>query len=489
MIDPKNYVHPGLNSEDYNRIFKAIMQRSRDGLFVTNHTGSVVMINRASEKMCNIKASQVLGRNVGELVRLGMWNHAVALRVIEEKKAITMVQTMQSKKKILSTGIPIFDEARNLRFVLVNDRDISTLSYQFETLEIREPLENPLRIEMSEYGMAADQLEDMVVRSPAMAKVLHSAIRAARFDIPLVFTGESGVGKSIIARLVHRISDRRNGPFVDLNCGAIANNLLESELFGHERGAFTGAAANGKKGLVEGAGKGTLFLDEIGEIPLNLQVKLLKFLESRELRRVGGVEPIKIDTRIIAATNRDLETMVQEGTFRSDFYFRLNIVPTHIPPLRERREEIEPLSLFFLDRFNKKYKTRKVLSKTVRQVLNEYHFPGNVRELENVIKCLATMTEGDLIRTKHLPTYLHTGFDGCSTTGGGELSAYQLAVLVYEQKLIKDAIQKHGSQRKAAKVLGLNQSTLSRKLKELPCVRVVHNASLNAGEESIQCDA
>lgn len=473
-IDPKEYVFPDLREKDITTIFKAIMQRSKDGLFVTDNAGKVVMINRATEKMCDIKASNVIGRNARELVRLGMWNHCVASRVIEEKKAITMIQTTRRKKKILTTGIPIFNEADELMFVLINDRDITTLSYLFETLEVSEVEKAPVRFELSEYGMAADEMEDIVVRSAAMADVLNSAMRAARFDIPLVFTGESGVGKSMIAKLVHRLSERRNGPFIDLNCGAIAGNLLESELFGHEKGAFTGAASNGKKGLVEGADKGTLFLDEIGELPLDLQVKLLRFLESREMRRVGGVDTIKIDTRIIAATNRDLETMVHEGTFRSDLYFRLNIVPTHIPSLRERRDEIEPLSMFFLERFNKKYKTRKILSEAVRKALNEYHFPGNVRELENLIKRLVTMTEGNLIRPKHLPPTLLKDFAPCSPTGLQGLTQYQRAVVLFEQRLIKEAVAKYGSQRKAAKILGLNQSTLSRKLKVLPCPTIVH---------------
>ncbi|WP_022667842.1 sigma-54 interaction domain-containing protein [Desulfospira joergensenii] len=459
-----NYVCASLSEEDRNRIFKAIMQRSRDGLFVTDHTGKVVMINQATEEMCEIKSSQVIGRNVKDLVRMGMWNHAVALRVINEKKIISRVQTIHNKKKILTTGIPIFDSTGRLRFVLTNDRDVSTLSCLFETLELQEPLETPLRFELSEYSKAADEMEGIIVHSAVMANVLNKALRTARYDIPLVFTGESGVGKSMIARLVHRISSRRDQPFVDLNCGAIAENLLESELFGHEKGAFTGASLKGKKGIVECADNGTLFLDEIGEIPLNLQVKLLKFIESREIRRVGGTSSKKINVRIITATNRNLEEMVKMRSFRGDLFFRLNVVPIKIPALRERREEIKPLALMFLNRFNKEFNTRKTLSKTVLETLIHYDFPGNVRELENMVKRLIAISEGDLIRVKHLPQALRSDFADKQVFGEDAMTDYQQTVAAFEKQIILEAVRKHGSQRKAAQALGLNQSTLSRKI-------------------------
>lgn len=463
MSEP-NYVCTSLSEEDRNQIFKAIMQRSRDGLFVTDHKGKVVMINRATEEMCDIKASQVLGRNVRDLVRMGMWNHAVALRVINEKQTISQVQTIHNKKKILTTGVPIFDSSGSLRFVLTNDRDVSTLSYLFETLELQEPLEAPVRFGLSEYSKVADEMEGIIVHSTVMANALNKALRTARYDIPLVFTGESGVGKSMIARLVHRMSARRDQPFVDLNCGAIAENLLESELFGHEKGAFTGAAVKGKMGIVEYADKGTLFLDEIGEVPLNLQVKLLKFLESREIRRVGGITPKKIDVRIIAATNRDLDQMVKDRSFRGDLFFRLNVVPIKIPALRERREEIKPLAQMFLNRFNQEFNTRKTLSKTVLETLTLYDFPGNVRELENMIKRLIAISDEDLIRVKHLPQVLRNSFVDQQVPSLELMNGYQQIVASFERQIILEAIRKYGSQRKAALALGLNQSTLSRKI-------------------------
>lgn len=465
MTPGNRETYQGLGPKDAEMIFEAIMQHSKDGIFVTDRHGVVVMVNRATEEMCAIDANEILGRNVRDLVKEGFWDPSVSLAVIAKKRTVSLIQTTRRQKRLLSTGIPIFDKAGELRFVIVNDRDISFISTTIDVLEAEEAPDERVRFELSELGLAAAEMEGLVVRSKGMAEILRTAVRAARFDIPLVISGESGVGKSMLARLVHHLSQRRNGPFVDLNCGAIAPNLLESELFGHEKGAFTGAAASGKKGLFQVAHKGTLFLDEIGDVPLALQVKLLKFLESKTLIRVGGVTPISIDTRIIAATNRDLEEMVAEGSFRSDLFFRLNVVPIRIPPLRERKEEIEALTRHFLERFNAEFGTHKVITKSARMALREYGFPGNVRELENLIKRLVTMTEGDFIRIKHLPQMLLKVLPCGSDCSGDELRTYQEEVAAFERRIILSAIEKHGSQRKAARALGLSQSTLSRKLK------------------------
>ena len=510
IFKSKSGIAHTLKSSDFGMIFEAIMAHSRDGLFVVDPDGVVLMVNHATEEMFDFKAHEVLGRNVNDLVDEGFYNPSVSVLVIEKKVAISLIQTTRHGKRILSTGIPIFNDAGALQFVLVNDRDISLINTLAETLHSDDLTENNFRMELSDLDLAATVLEGMVIESPTMIKVIKTAVRAAGFDIPLVITGESGVGKSMIVRLIHQLSSRRNGPFADLNCGAITETLIESELFGHESGAFTGASLKGKRGLVEIAHKGTLFLDEIGEIPLALQVKLLKFLEKMEFIRVGGRESVRIDTRIIAATNRNLEKMVEEGTFRSDLYYRLNVVPIVIPPLRERTEEIVSLAQFFMEKFNKEFGADKVLSESAKGVLLRYPFHGNVRELENLIKRLVTMTENDFIRTQDLPDALFKG-------GGSELSeikgeggavnrhggssatpehennvstttvkdenlaiekrsdpthldsngvGYRDEIASYEVRKIQDAIKKYGSQRKAAAALGVSQSTLSRKLKK-----------------------
>ena len=466
MLKKKPGLLPSLKLEDFELIFESIMENSKDGLFVVDKEGLVVMVNQATQDMFDFKTSEVLGRNVRDLVKEGFYHPSVSVLVIQQKKIISLIQTTRHRKKILSTGIPIFDDAGQIKFVLVNDRDISHINMLAQSLYPEDLPDESLRLDFSDKDLASIELEKMVLKSPAMIQVVQTIIQASKFDIPMVLTGESGVGKSMIARFLHQLSQRRNYPFIDLNCAAIAPSLIESELFGHERGAFTGASASGKKGLFEMADKGTLFLDEIGEIPLPIQVKLLKFLESMELIRVGGTAPIKINTRIIAATNQDLEEMVASGLFRRDLYFRLNVVPVRIPSLNERPKDILPLALSFLDRFNLEFNTRKTLSQAVCQVISQYDFPGNVRELENLIRRLITMTKTDSIDLGHLPSVL-TKEKRKEKFQGKETKTFQDEISAFEQQKFTQAVEKYGSQRKASKALGISQSTLSRKLKKL----------------------
>jgi len=457
MLKKKPGLSPSLKLEDFELIFESIMKNSKDGLFVVDKEGVVVMVNKASE---------VLGRNVQDLVTEGFYQPSVSILVIQQKIVISLIQTTRHKKKILSTGIPIFDGAGEIKFVLVNDRDISHINMLAQSLYPEDLPRDRIRLDFSDKDLASIELEKMVIKSPAMIKVVQTIIQASKFDIPMILTGESGTGKSMIARLVHQLSRRRNYPFTDLNCAAITPSLIESELFGHERGAFTGASVSGKKGLFEMADKGTLFLDEIGEIPLPIQVKLLKFLETMELIRVGGTSPVKINTRIIAATNQDLEEMVAQGKFRRDLYFRLNVVPVHIPSLGERPEDILPLALSFLNRFNQEFNIKKKLSQPVCQVLSQYDFPGNVRELENLIKRLVTMTASDCIDLGDLPSFLARE-KRPDLPQKPETLTFQDEISAFEQEKLFQAVEKYGSQRKAAKALRMSQSTLSRKLKKL----------------------
>lgn len=462
MFDKNLLIH-NIKASDIASIFEGIMRYSKDGLFVTDHEGTILMVNRATEKMVEFEARDILGLNAREMVAAGYYDKSVAIEVIEKNQPVSMIQYSRNGKKILATGIPIHDEKGGLRFVLVNDRDISSLENLTESLE-QELLGQEFRYEFSDLGVAATELQEVLVKSAAMHAVLKTAIRAARFDLTLVITGESGVGKSMIARAVHRLSERRNGQFVEVNCGAISDSLLESELFGHEKGAFTGAAPTGKKGLLEIAHGGTLFLDEVGEIPLHLQVKLLRFLEGGGIVRVGGVKTIEINTRVIAATNRNLEQMVENGDFRSDLYYRLNVVSLHIPSLRERREEVSPLITYFLDRFNKDFRVNKTLSRAARNSLLIYSFPGNIRELENLIRRLVAMTEEDVIKVCHLPECYQKTDAGESVSPTGSAKGRLEDVRVFERQILEEAIRKHGSQRKAARALGISQSTISKKL-------------------------
>jgi transcriptional regulator with PAS, ATPase and Fis domain len=283
----------------------------------------------------------------------------------------------------------------------------------------------------------------------------------------VLILGESGVGKEMVANLIHETSDRKNSPFIKVNCGAIPENLLESELFGYEGGAFTGAKKEGKMGLFELANKGTLFLDEIAEMPLALQVKLLRVLQEREVMRVGGVKPVAVNVRIIAATNRNLHEDVQKGNFREDLYYRLNVIPLSILPLRERREDILPLASYFIEQFNQKYLTKKTLSAETAEAFELYNWPGNVRELQNIVERLIVMSDGDEIQHLHLPeeiTNLSSNRDKVQVL---DILPLKECMEMAEKQLLRLAKQKYSSTVKIADALQVNQSTISRKLQKL----------------------
>ncbi|MCF8067941.1 MAG: sigma 54-interacting transcriptional regulator [Desulfobacterales bacterium] len=474
MIKKNNSLMQKVNPEDFGMILNAIIHFSKEGIFVADDNGDVVLVNEASANLNGLPIKELLHKNVHDLVANGYCERSATIEVLKTKKTVSLINITKDNKKILTTGIPVFDESDNIKFVFVNERDITLLNKLSRMLEKNKLPEDQDHINFLNSSLVKEILKDYIFESNDMYIVVQTAIQAAEFDMDVIITGESGVGKGVIANLIHKLSDRREGPFADINCGAIAGNLLESELFGYAEGAFTGARRKGKIGYFESAHKGSLFLDEIGEIPLPLQVKLLKFLENKEIIRVGSVTPKKIDTRIIAATNKDLETQVKIGQFRKDLYFRLNVIPIHIPPLRKRKSDIEPLINFFLDKFNSKYNVNKTVSRETVDALTEYHYPGNVRELENLFKRLVTMSRSNVIELSDLPEAILKAIDhdfGQEILSG---KALQDAVMKYEAKLILEAIDKYGSQRKAAQKLGMDQSSLSRKLKKLTSPKLIH---------------
>jgi transcriptional regulator with PAS, ATPase and Fis domain len=302
-----------------------------------------------------------------------------------------------------------------------------------------------------------------------MRDVLALALRVARVDAPILIQGETGVGKEVVARLIHAKSHRSDkGPFVKIDCGAIPENLLESELFGYEKGAFTGARDQGKRGRFELAEGGSLFLDEIEALSMNLQVKLLSAVQDLEIVPIGGSNPKKINTRIIAASNKDLRRMVRDNTFREDLFFRLNVVPIYIAPLRERKEDILPLVNTYLQKYNAKYERNKRLSRPVMDCLREYQWTGNVRELANLIEQLVVVTYEDEIMPEDLPRDVRSAArTNLSDFHLHNNSSLKEAVLDFQARLIQEAINKYGSARKAAHFLKVNPSTLTRKIRRV----------------------
>ncbi len=316
-------------------------------------------------------------------------------------------------------------------------------------------------------------IEDFICESRPMAVVVDEVLSVAKYDCNVLITGDTGVGKEKIASLIQKNSVRNMQPYIKVNCAAISDNLIESEFFGYEKGAFTGAGASGKKGYFELADNGTLFLDEIGELPLEMQAKLLRVLQDGEFYKVGGTNPIKANLRIISATNKNLEEMMQEKIFRRDLYYRLNVFPIRIPNLRERKEEIEPLAKHFVEKYNEKFGMKKTLAQEVLTFLKQCEWPGNIRELENVIqRLMITAPQGEITGIDFMRE-IHTDlFDSKKETWAitdmEETSSLNLTHLVdlFEKNIIKSAMEKYGTSRKTASAIGISQTQFIRKKKK-----------------------
>ena len=444
-----------------------IIDSSFDGLWICDHEGKVIRINKASERINQVKAEEVVGKNMRELITEGFFDKSVTLEVLRRKTAVTMIQQIKGDKRILVTGNPIFNEKGEIAFVVTNDRDITELDNLRGQLQEAQALAKGYISKLSELEMKGVDLSNIIFRSEGMEIIIQVALRVAPVDTTVLLLGESGVGKGMIAKLIHKHSERSTGPFIRVDCAGIPDSLIESELFGYENGAFTGAKTEGKPGLFELANKGTLFLDEIGEIPLSSQSKLLRFLEDHEIIRIGGTEPKEIDVRVITATNKKIDEMVSSKLFREDLYYRLNVVPIHIPPLRERRDDILSLIFHFLNKFNHAYQKKKVLSPEVIETLSKHDFPGNIRELSNMIERLVVVTEKDRIESPDLPNSV-TGFISRTIPHPflSENIPLKDALKKFESIIIEKTIQKYGSQHEAAKILKVDQATISRKMKK-----------------------
>ncbi|MGE5380150.1 MAG: sigma 54-interacting transcriptional regulator [Methylocystaceae bacterium] len=444
-------------SEELN----AIIESSFDGIFVTDAQGLVLRVNKAYERITGISGSDIIGRSMDDLVEEGLFNRSVTLQVIQDRQPVTITQEVKGNKVILVTGNPIFDIRGNVIRVVTNVRDITELNQLQRRLEAIHSLSDHYRQELQALRLQLDGKSDIVVRSPKMQEVYDLAIRLAGVDSTVLISGESGVGKELVADVIHKNSKRKENPYIKINCGAIPESLLESELFGYEGGAFSGARKEGKAGLFEVADEGSIFLDEISEMPLNLQVKLLRVLQERSLVRVGGVHPIDVNVRIIAATNRDLEVMVKEQRFRQDLYYRLNVVPVTIPPLRQRKEEIPALAYHFFNKYNRKYSLNCEISEVVINSLTEYDWPGNVRELENIIERLLVTSKGCVIDLDNLPSQFRN-YRGLSSAKI-KIQPLKKAVDNLEKDLLTEAFKEFKTTRRVAQVLGIDQSTVVRK--------------------------
>jgi PAS domain S-box-containing protein len=445
---------------------EAIINSMSDGLWVCDGQANVLRINPASARLNSIEPALVVGRNMKALVEERVFDRSVTLEVIRTGKSVNMLQSRRGRKLVV-TGTPVRDDAGELIRVVVNERDVTEIESLQRDLEEQEALRDRFRDEMLELQIEKAESRRVIARSPAMQRALRQAIKVSGADSTVLVLGESGVGKGLFADLIHKHSARAEKPLVKVNCGAIPDSLVEAELFGYEKGAFTGAQAKGKAGYFELAEGGTLFLDEIAELPLSSQVKLLRFLEDHRITRVGGTASRELDVRILAATHRDLQEMVDRGLFRLDLFYRLNVIPLPIPPLRERAECILPVLRHYIDLYGTRLGTRRRLSRAATDALLSYRWPGNVRELMNLCERLVVMSDTEVIDVGDLPPNI-TAADGEATvtpTAFDDETTLEEAIERTERVVLLRARQRHGNQTDMARALGVNQSTIARKLK------------------------
>lgn len=468
MIEPNNSMHHNAYS------LEEVMDNSYDSIFVTDAAGNILMANPTAERLLNLSTTQMVGKNIRELVEQGYWDKSIALEAIEKRTTVTGVIKTRDGVNLMCTSRPLFDNQGNITIVISNSRDRDTLVKLAQTLDKERELVQRYKDEVQYLREQGVKNQHLVAESTAMKNLLLEANSVGSTETSVLLYGQSGTGKEILAKYIYSISRRAKEAFITVNCSAIPENLIEAELFGYEKGSFTGADAKGKPGLFELADKGTIFLDEIGEMPLVLQAKLLRVLENGEVRRIGGTTSKKVNFRLICATNRDLNMMVAAKTFREDLYYRINVVPLHLAPLRERPEDIMAMSDMFLMELNKKYGYDKVFSSETLNGFLNYSWPGNARELRNLIERLAITTRGRVIdyqveEMTNLPgnrvTGLNHGENGTFCIQVSSKAPLKKIMSQVEQEYIKNILQEcNGCVSEAARILSIDRSAIYRKV-------------------------
>ncbi len=455
---------------ELNQQLTAIIQTSPDGIWVCDGNGKVLILNEAAEKFQGCKAADILGRNIVDLVKEGLFDVSATLQVVETQKPVSVMQYVtKTKKYLLVSGVPIFSTADGkIILVVTHGRDMTQLNSIKEALEESRLVTEKFREELSELSALELQKNEIIAESKKTRQVLQLALKLAKIEAATVLIlGESGTGKGLLAKFIHQNSKRNHAPFIQINCAALPESLLEAELFGYEKGAFTGASEKGKAGLFELAHGGTLFLDEIGDLPLTVQAKMLKYLDDREVLRLGSLKPRRIDCIIIAATNRNLEALTQVGKFREDLFFRLNSFSFIIPPLRERQEDVIEMLNYFQRKYAEQYHVKSKLSKRTLRKLQSYPFPGNVRELENLVKKAVVLGDEGLLENKvgkgKSPKVLSIPSIVPLEQMGESLASIMAAT---EKELLSNAMSTGRTTREIAALLKVDQSTVVRKMKK-----------------------
>jgi PAS domain S-box-containing protein len=450
--------------------FDSILDVLTDGIYLSDRDGNTLKVNTMYEKLIGLKREDLVGRKVQDLVKEGVFDVVLNPQIVKTGQPSTSVQTTKKGQKLILNGHPIFDEEGKVVLVVTFVRDVTVMSQLRDQIAVQKKLLEQLRTNVQYINEESIQKFPLNgFKSREMVHLTKLIEKIAATDAAVLILGETGVGKEFFARSIHRASLRGDKTFFKVDCTTIPENLIESELFGYAAGAFSGANVKGKPGLFEMADQGTLFLDEIGELPLTMQVKLLRVLQDQEILPVGSTRVRKVDVRIIAATNSDLEKNVEEGRFRSDLYYRLRVAVLSIPPLRSRREDIMPLAHHFLNKYAIRYKKQVRFGPTIEAFFVNYRWPGNIRELENLIASQVVTCERDIIEVADLT--------GCKLDESGERKrnlyetiearnrSLKEIVQDLEREILSGAIEVHGSMAKVAEVLKVDRSTIFRKLK------------------------
>lgn len=444
--------------------FEQICDNLPDAIYVADKEGTTVYVNDMYQQLSGISKNEVIGGNVHQINKeKKLYTNGILPTILKQQRRSEKIGVMKrTNTTVYITGFPIFDENGELKYAVAHDRNIQQLEIVKDQLiqlkEAQAKAENEIQY------LRTQQIKqvDLIFKSPQMYQALSTALAVAPTDATVLITGESGTGKEVITNQIYQASNRCDKPFLKINCAAIPETLMESELFGYVPGAFTGASKNGKTGIFELANNGTLMLDEIGEMSMQMQTKLLRVLQNHEVTKVGGSKAIPVNVRIIAATNRNLLECIKEKTFREDLYYRLNVVPITLAPLRERKEDIELLIQHFLTNFNKKYNKQVEIYSDALHLMKSYNWPGNIRELENVIERLVVINQSNVIDKKTVSMVV--GLQDADTYDPLQ-EEYDLkaATTALERRIIEKALAEFHSKRKAAAALGIDHSTLIKK--------------------------
>jgi len=449
---------------------ESILDVLSDGIYISDRVGYTLKVNRMYEKLIGLKKEDLIGRRVQDLVKEGVFDVVLNPQIVKTGQPATSVQTTKKGQKLILNGHPIFDEEGEVVLVVTFVRDVTVMSQLREQIVSQKKLLEQLRTNVQYINAESIQRFPMNgFKSREMAHLGKLIEKIAATDATVLILGETGVGKEFFARSIHRASPRGENTFFKLDCTTIPENLIESELFGYVAGAFSGASIKGKAGLCEMADQGTLLLDEIGELPLSMQGKLLRLMQDQEITPVGSTRVKKVNVRIIAATNRDLEKEIEQGRFRSDLYYRLRVAVLSIPPLRERREDIMPLANYFLEKYATKYRKERRFGPEIEGIFTGHHWPGNIREMENLIESVVVTCDRPVVETADFGSCMLTeSYDRkrnlFETLDTRDKSLKEI-VRDLEREILNGALEIHGSMAKVAELLKIDRSTIFRKLK------------------------